>query len=197
MVLGNNWYKGDKNIKELLRKLIGYDSRGIAHIERYSNKPNMFKESVAEHSFYVSYYSLVFGRFLVKKGYKVNFGKLLARAIVHDFEENFTGDLLAPFKHRLDVGDEINKVARERMLKDDYSLWENAKDGSIEGKIISFADKFCVVVKCVEEISSGNKNYLDILKFQIDKIKKDKTGLFSEIIRCLDVLVKDMISKNS
>ena len=198
MEQGEEWYKEEKDLRNWLKRLIGNSTRGIAHIERYSNKPNLFKETVAEHSFYVSYYSLVLGRYLVKKGHVVDFGKLLGRALVHDFEENFTGDLLAPFKHSLGVEDKLTKVAEENMLKEDFQLWKNAKDGSIEGQIISFADKFCVIVKCFEEISAGNKNYISILDSQIERIKKlGKESLFFDLIQPLESLVRELILANS
>jgi len=160
-------------------------NRSLAHVTRFNNRPQHFPESVAEHSFYVAYFTLIICNLLAKKKIKVDTKKALAMAIVHDAEEGFSGDILNPFKHFNEkVYSAIREVDRE-MIKETFvdlpgalqkefvDLWnqENA-DKSTEAQIVKAADKLQLLSKCFEEIQAGNNYFAEIYKDQLSLLKK-------------------------
>jgi len=149
------------NIKKLL---VGHVIR-LKYVNRFSTCRTLHKESVAEHVFFTTLYSLVVGEWIEQTyAVTVNFRKLLSKAIVHDLEECITGDIPRDFKHLdIDLNEHINKMAEQGFQKVIESLfqfcsasywtdiWKNAKDDSIEGRILSFADFLSVVSYVYEE----------------------------------------------
>ncbi|OGY26942.1 MAG: hypothetical protein A2Z11_02695 [Candidatus Woykebacteria bacterium RBG_16_43_9] len=160
-------------------------NRDLAHVIRFNNRPQHFPESVAEHSFYVTYITLIICSLLQKKKIKVDAKRALSMALVHDAEEAFSGDILNPFKHFNEkVYKAIRDVNRQMVgemfadLPKDLSrqlvqLWnsENASK-SIEAEIVKVADKLQLISKCFEEIQAGNTYFEEILKEQLRVLKK-------------------------
>ena len=160
-------------------------NRNLAHVTRFNNRPQHFPETVAEHSFYVTYFVLIICSLLEKKKIKVNTKKALAMALIHDSEEGFSGDILTPFKHFNEkVNQAIKEVNREvikemfvelptNLQKEFVNLWhEEGTEKTIEGQLVKVADKLSLLSKCFEEIQAGNNYFEDIYKVQIAKLKK-------------------------
>ncbi len=74
-------------------------NRSLAHVVRFSAKPQHFSESVAEHSFYVAYIARILCDLIKGNGRIVDAEKVITMALVHDMEEMYSGDILSPFKH--------------------------------------------------------------------------------------------------
>lgn len=160
-------------------------NRNLAHVTRYNNRAQHFPESVAEHSFYTAYFSLILCSLLEKKKIKVNRERALAIALVHDVEEGYTGDIINPFKHFNDeVYAAIKKVSSE-MVKEMFvglpknlqeemlALWKDDSDGkSMESQVVKTADKLSLLSKCFEEIQAGNLYFEEIYKWQLSSLKK-------------------------
>jgi putative hydrolase of HD superfamily len=150
-------------------------NRNLAHVVRFNNRPQHFPESVAEHSYYVAYFSLLLCRVMEKNKLKVNSAKVLQMALIHDSEEGFSGDILNPFKHYNDrVFQAIREVNREMVGEvfadlPDYlnsemvEIWkeENAAT-SLEAQVVKVADKLSLLSKCFEEIAGGNSYFKEI-----------------------------------
>ena len=152
---------------------------------RYNNRPQHFPESVAEHSFYVAYFSLIICELLGKKNVKVDKERVLQMALVHDLEEGFSGDILNPFKHYnnkvyqaiKEVNNELIKevfVDLSQDLQDEFiKTWqEEATEKTIESQIVKVADKLSLLAKCFEEIQAGNSYFEEIYKEQLSGLKK-------------------------
>ena len=166
------------NIEELL---IGQNAR-LRHIVRFNNSPRIKDESVAEHSYYTSFYSLVLCEVLTEFGAEIDKGKLLSKAILHDMDESFSGDFVRMYKNATpELRDAIentnkklidsvfrglfNKQGRFEYLSKYLSLeWINCKDDSIEGEIVSFADFLSVLSYVLHEVGSGNRSILKYVK---------------------------------
>ena len=160
-------------------------NRDLAHVIRFNNRPQHFPESVAEHSFYVGYITLILCNLLAKKKVKVDTKKALAMALVHDAEEAFSGDILTPFKHFNEkVAGAIREVNRQMVreiftdLPNDLNselveLWneENAAE-TVEAQIVKTADKLQLLSKTFEEMRAGNTYFEDIYKNQLSLLKK-------------------------
>ena len=146
--------------------------RNLRFINRFSiyhvNKP----ETVAEHSYYVTYYSWRIAKEFERSGIEIDFRRLLEKALVHDLEETKTGDIIAHAKTPI-IKNEINNISKKILSTDIYEIWKDAKDDTIEGQIIDFADGYEVLVYCLEEIKSGNNHMREIFDHQIRKLKQE------------------------
>ena len=152
----------------------------LSHVFRYSSLPVVRRESVAEHTLYVSLYSLILAKKLVKLGFEVDIGKLLERALVHDVDESMTGDFLRTVKYGHPdlkrILDEVS-VSMIRRMENELDVeilqpWTDAKSEGIEGDIISFVDLACVLAYAFEELRLGNASMKHVVYECCDYILK-------------------------
>ena len=168
--------------------------RSLAHSVRYSSTPQNFPESVAEHSFFTAYIASVLCNLLEKEGVEVDRARAIEMALVHDVEEQLSGDILGPFKHYSpEVREAITKVNKEviphvfeglpKDLRNYYiTLWTEDNVGeTLEAQIVKMADKISLVSKCEEEIKVGNDFFEDILSGQIESLKEDEKDWWLKI----------------
>ncbi|MBI2112960.1 MAG: HD domain-containing protein [Candidatus Wildermuthbacteria bacterium] len=159
-------------------------NRSLAHVMRFSSKPQHFKESVAEHSFFVAYFTCILCDLLKEAGQDINSEKALRMALVHDLEEVFSGDILSPFKHySQEVTAAIRKVNLEiiqeafqglpaKLSAHYISLWTEEGEGkSIEAKVVKIADKLSLLGKCAEEVKAGNEFFKDMYEWQLQSLR--------------------------
>jgi len=131
------------------------------------------EENVAEHTFYVSLYTLTIIEHLrehhaewFQDSYRdggLDLYSLLAKALCHDLEERMSGDIVATFKKR---GSDIEKLIHEKAFQVSHEVFvregiplalqnfcEGAKDPNriVETAIISLADSMCVASTLIEE----------------------------------------------
>jgi len=159
-------------------------NRSLAHVTRFNNRPQHFPETVAEHSFYVAYIAQILCWLLEEAKIKVDAGKALQMALIHDQEEGFSGDILNPFKHfNQKVYNAIKEVNKEtitmmfeslpeKMARDFVSLWyaETERD-SIESQVVKVADYLSLIAKCYEEMETGNSYFTGIYKKELKNLK--------------------------
>ena len=159
-------------------------NRNLSHVRRFNNRPLHFPESVAEHSFYVAHFVQILCQLLKAKKVKVNAEKAVNMALIHDFEEGFSGDILNPFKHYNEkVARAIAKVNEEtiqlmfeelpaRFSKEFIYLWhEEQARKTIESQVVKVADSLSLISKCFEEIESGNTYFQEIYKKELRVLK--------------------------
>lgn len=162
-----------------LAEMLGGNLSRVRNVIRFSNSTRIKDESVAEHSFFAAYYSLLLGQALrTFEDVEVDFGLLLSRALVHDLDESITGDFIRHFKYsdnmlheRLDDASAVLMShafdstfygaveAKQDMLSTELlSLWKTAKASStVEGDLMAFADFLSVLSYVMNEIDCGNK----------------------------------------
>jgi len=158
------------NLRELC---LGYATR-LRYVKRFSTSHVQHVENVAEHSYYTALYCMLIGRQL--EG--VQMGLLLQKALIHDVDEAFSGDIIRMF-HR--DGGVLEKAAHERAgemvarfceavatdSSDSAKLvhtWNTAKDpGTLEGRIVAYADFLSVLSYVAQEVDCGNHRLLDNL----------------------------------
>lgn len=153
------------------------------YVERYGSFPHIHKESVAEHSYFVAFYSYLLW---LETDREADLGKILLRALVHDMEESVTGDMLRAVKYSSEGLKEAMDEAGRTLLDDilthieapaistegvrqerDETVelrreWENAKDRSLEGTIVAAADLLSVVSYAHIESQFGNRHAYSI-----------------------------------
>ena len=158
--------------------------RSLAHVVRFNGKPQQFPESVAEHSFYVAYFTTILLHLLKEAGESVDEAKTLKIALIHDMEETFSGDILTPFKHYNDeILEAVRKVNKEmipmvfenlpeELASDFIKLWtEDTEQSSKEAQVVKLADKLSLISKCYEETKAGNDYFKPIYERELEKLK--------------------------
>jgi 5'-deoxynucleotidase YfbR-like HD superfamily hydrolase len=133
---------------------------------RYSRDDCSIPENVLTHTGWVATWCLFCAKDLEAAGAVIDYGSLLQKAIVHDFDEIGTGDIPRVTKYArkdcLEAFKEIERVSVKGLDKFTgiklYDLWDSAKDRSTEGLLVKFADIAAVVYKSWTEITRKN-NY--------------------------------------
>ncbi|GAA3401629.1 5'-deoxynucleotidase [Paenibacillus hodogayensis] len=153
----------------------------LRYIERWSLMRNVVKENVAEHSFHVcllvhalcTIANTVYGKRLPTE-------QLVTAALFHDATEVFTGDIPTPVKHHnpniLRNFREIEQMAAERLanmapeeLQPEYRpLIETKSTDPEHSRYIKAADLLDAYLKCVSELSAGNREF-SVAKKQIEQ----------------------------
>lgn len=168
------------NIAKYLFKM-----RGLMNLKRYQNL-FLFKErSVAEHSWSVAKIAHSLALIERKKyGTNVDIAFLLQKAIFHDSIEVYTGDILSMSKRRTPSMKKAVATLEKRVYEEEFSSilpndWReefrsytlDAKDDTIEGKLLHASDVIDTLFEAVEEIKLGNKEYfLDVLQNSLEKL---------------------------
>ena len=186
-----------------IKKLFNDEAKRINYIRRYSSYPVIRQENVAEHSFWVSYYSYLFALDLKERGFKINIKAVLEQALLHDLEESQTGDIVRTFKYydpdqvkifkkaeKSIMNDYFNKMFSPMIKEHLFDVWKYSKSGP-EGKIVAFADIFCVLIYAKEEIDQGNAYMKRIMKEAKGHLKKfDRTQMFRDYCKEIDACLK-------
>lgn len=124
------------------KKLITNPLLNIMNVKRFSNMPFIHNDTDCTHSFRMQLMCVI----LFQDNPLVNLEKLTHKALLHDINEAGAGDVISPIKH---CSPEVN-AAIEAKSNDILRSWGvnehtlnsiiNAKDDSIEGKIVSILD---------------------------------------------------------
>jgi putative hydrolase of HD superfamily len=127
------------------------------------------QESVAEHSHYVAMISRLICYTLEQAGQTVDTLRAVDLAMIHDYEEAISGDIISTFKHSdpefLELLDRLTDRAIDQVfesLPEDLAryyteLWRQHSAGSIEGQIVSVADKLASLAFSHEQLRMGNQ----------------------------------------
>lgn len=138
----------------------------LSSTRRYATHEILKDINVAEHSYRVAMIALV----LAKCVDGIDELKLLKRALLHDFEEGISGDILYPVKNKNASAKKFFKKIEEETISemfkefpvDERDEWQNhirlAKEGD-EGKIVAIADMIEILVFLAREIRLGNNQY--------------------------------------
>lgn len=158
------------NVKEM----IGGGPARLRWVYRYSTSRVRHPESVAEHSFFVAFYTLCVGWWVKDEGYKLDLLQVMERAILHDLEEAVSGDFPRSFKHSdremkrmLDIAAEkafhqlLNPVVGDEHVSPAHELffrtWHDSKDHTLEGRVLEFCDFLAVLGFLLQEgMGEGN-----------------------------------------
>lgn len=166
--------------------------KSLSNLETIYRAPGFFKyqkHSVAEHSFKTAEIAQFLGDVEENAGNQVDWRALYEKALNHDYNERFIGDIKTPVKYatanlremltnvessmkdnfvKNEIPDEFQK-AYERRLSE-------GKDDTLEGKILSVSDKVDLLYESFGEIQKGNPEpvYTDIYKESLKTIVKFK-----------------------
>ncbi|MGB3159875.1 HD domain-containing protein [Carnobacterium sp.] len=146
--------------------------KSLSDLESIVRCPGKFKyeeHSVAAHSFKVTKIAQFLGTVEEQKGNAIDWRSLYEKALNHDYSELFIGDIKTPVKYatpqlREMLGD-VEESMTENFIKNEipkefqavYSKrLKEGKDESLEGQILSVADKVDLMYESFGEIQKGN-----------------------------------------
>jgi 5'-deoxynucleotidase YfbR-like HD superfamily hydrolase len=174
-----------KQAEELLTRWMKSPLPKMANVIRFSSFEFHHRESVAEHTFFVMFLAWVLARHIEEVGlddYKcavdsnikrpvppeIDYQTLLEKGLFHDVDESITGDIIRPFKYSsVDLKKEL-ELSSLMVVESEYGGmpgggpgvmlgWQSAKDETLEGRLIDFADVWSVWLYLRREVDMGNR----------------------------------------
>jgi 5'-deoxynucleotidase len=144
----------------------------LRYIERWSLMRNVVKENVAEHSYHVAILTHMLCSIANEIYHKhIATGEAVSMALFHDAIEVFTGDIPTPVKHQnqeiLNSFRHIEAIASQKLsnkvpdqLQHIYSPLISSKSDSSELRsYVKAADLLDAYLKCLTELSAGNREF--------------------------------------
>lgn len=142
-----------------MNSLFPPELRTASIVRRWSIVRTLNRDTVAEHSFYVSFYALQIARLVEWPG---PYADLSFMALMHDAEETFTSDIISPVKHQIVDEGALSNFVSEQMKERlpgveaqleaiTLSMW-----GDSIHRIIKVADKVDAAIYLILEQRMGN-----------------------------------------
>lgn len=145
---------------------------GLNNLETITRAPGFFKfteHTVAAHSYRVTSIAQVLGDIEEHHGVEIDWKSLYEKALNHDYTERFIGDIKTPVKYANKELRGMLQTVEEKMTDEFISqeipeefqdiyrrrLFEG-KDDTVEGEILSIADKVDLLYESFEEIVKNN-----------------------------------------
>ena len=141
----------------------------MKNIHRWGLMRNTRQENLSEHSLEVALIAHCLAVIKNRRfGGNLNPEYIASAAMFHDTSEIITGDMPTPIKYyNADIKStykEIEKIADDRLLsllpedlREDFVPLYNPDDQA--KRIIKAADKISALIKCIEELNMGNKEF--------------------------------------
>lgn len=165
----------------------------LKYIKRWPLMRSTVEENVMEHTAVVAIISHALA-VIKNKNYAgaVNEEKAVLYALYHETSEVITGDLPTPIKY---FNKEINGAYKDiergaenkllstlpEDLRGEFQAVVSPDKDSEEYKIMKCADKIAAYIKCIEEVKSGNKEFVkakESIKKEIDKMEREEVKFF-------------------
>jgi 5'-deoxynucleotidase YfbR-like HD superfamily hydrolase len=175
--------------------------RRLDNIPRFSNQSRIKDETVAAHSYNVALMVFLMASEMVELGYLVDVGECIKEALLHDFPEAITGDIIYPVKkhdkgHMNILGALEDEMMAEaipdtlpRYLRNLF-IPTTAFENSDEGLLVKFCDMCELVLHAVSERRLGNQYFNE---FICKGLWYCYEMIYAEEILRRSPMVKDMI----
>jgi len=157
----------------------------LQYIERWSLMRSTTPENVAEHSYHVALIAHALGS-IAREIFQrdINPDEAVTYALFHDATEVFTGDIPTPVKHHnphiLANFREIEAQASERLLstvpaelRESFRplLFRKPTNPELD-KLLKAADLLDAYLKCISEMSAGNREFATARRQSEEKLRK-------------------------
>ncbi|RIW39008.1 HD domain-containing protein [Bacillus salacetis] len=187
--------------------------KSLSDVEKLIRCPGRFKyqdHNVASHSFKVTKIAQFLGTVEEHNGNAVNWKSLYEKALNHDYAELFTGDIKTPVKYaseelrRLfsEVEEELVTKFIDQEFPEEYQdvyreRFKEGKDSTLEGRILSVADKIDLLYESFGEIQKGNPEplFLEIYEEALATILKFRE--MDSVQYFLDDILPEMLSEKN
>lgn len=156
--------------------------KSLSDLEKIFRCPGKFKyeeHSVAEHSFKVTQIAQFLGTVEEQEANDINWKLLYEKALNHDYSEIFIGDIKTPVKyadpnlrdHLASVEESmtqnfIDDEIPERFQEIYTNRLKEGKDDTLEGQILSVADKVDLLYESFGELQKGNPELIFIEMYE-------------------------------
>lgn len=197
-----------KNILNLnildINELVKGTSNNLRYVKRFSTCRTTLTESVAEHSFYTALYSLFIAEYCLYRypdSITINgVYHCVVKALMHDIEEQYTGDIVRPVKHHdkklgtimnaysyLVLTDFFQRITDRSTIQNNlFNYWKDAKSEDYIGRIVTFADVLSVIAYLYQEKNGGNsliiKNTVSLLTYFNEKFRTDDYSFIKNLV---------------
>ncbi len=154
----------------------------MKYIDRWALMHNLGEETLSEHTLETAFIAHALAVISNRRlGKKVNAERAAVLALFHDTPEIITGDLPTPVKYyNKDISDAYKKIESEAINKmlslapedmtEDFRGIFFEKDEELL-KIVKAADKLSALIKCLEELKMGNREFAAAEKSTREKIR--------------------------
>jgi len=150
-----------------LSNLLKYCHR-LGILERFNTRPRIKKETVAEHSYFVTLItSLLCDAIILNTHYVPNKYLALKMALIHDLPESEFSDIPHDSKQKIPGLKDSLLELEMNFFKSEESKFCYKKlsdNNSLESAIVNYADILAVKYYAEQEISLGNTNFISILE---------------------------------
>lgn len=172
----------------------------MKNINRWGLMRNVRNENLCEHSFETGVIAHALAEIANNRlGAELDADKIAVCALFHDTTEILTGDMPTPVKYYNDdikkAYKQVEKTAQDKLLsllpdylKNSYSkVYET---DSLTESYVKAADKLSALIKCIEELSMGNKEF--------ESAKKSTEKSIKELnLEAADIFLKEFIPSYS
>ena len=126
--------------------------------------PPSIAETVAEHTFLVATLALLISKELIKDGLRIDTGKLLTLALLHDVPEAIEGDIVKWVKDKVPSIDKLDLMALKELGLNEFNkeLKELSELASIEAILIKLSDNLATYIQGLRYDDLGYKDVRDI-----------------------------------
>lgn len=143
----------------------------MKNIRRWALMRNTRSENICEHSHEVAVVAHALALMTNRHyGGQVDVNRCVLLAVYHDVPEILTGDMPTPVKYYnpaiREAYRQVEQSACDKLLemlpedlREDYSPLLLSEDESPEWRIVKAADKISALIKCIEELSQGNREF--------------------------------------
>lgn len=154
----------------------------MKYIERWGLMRNTQKETLSDHTLEVAFIAHALAVIKNRRlGGQVDAERAAVVALFHDTSEILTGDLPTPIKYYSEeiksAYKQIEDIAGRQLcsllpedLKPEFDGIFSCEDEEILG-IVKAADKISALIKCITEISAGNRDFIQAEKSTRKAIK--------------------------
>jgi Predicted hydrolases of HD superfamily len=184
----------------------------MKYIERWALMRNSRQENISEHSLEVA--MLAHGLAIIsneKCGGRLDVERIALMGLYHDANEIITGDMPTPVKYfdkdikaaYKNVEDVANRTLIDKLpeyMKKYYdSVFFQRKSQEEEWKIVKAADKLSALIKCMEELRSGNQEFKTALETTrqalVDMKMKEVRIFMEEFLPAYDLTLDELQKK--
>ncbi len=184
----------------------------MKYIERWALMRNSRQENISEHSLEVA--MLAHGLAIIsneKCGGQLDVERIALMGLYHDANEIITGDMPTPVKYfdkdikaaYKNVEDVANRTLIDKLpeyMKKYYdSVFFQRKSQEEDWKIVKAADKLSALIKCMEELRSGNQEFKTALETTrqalVDMKMKEVRIFMEEFLPAYDLTLDELQEK--
>lgn len=162
-----------------------YNVYKLSNIIRYSQQNKIKNETVAEHSYYVSWFV---NRLCTKYSLSDTIRLMaLEAALLHDVPEVITNDITYDVKRMIPEVPALLQPYEEEVIREHSSRAHKVlfnpetTDEIVAKKIVKHADILSVLQYCQNEEALGNKNFTELRKATEKRVKESRDALVASI----------------